>query len=1023
MTLKRGIVVAVTLLALAGASGAANTGLKPRQPIPKSPAALLRVPLDATGRLIIKFSDGARARLELDGHVYSLTNRSMNRANAIIDRFGLTLSPAINHPPEKLAALEQRAAAYSGKAQPDFAGLMHIEGPQEALLPAARALYALDTVEYVQFETVRYLADGAPGPHYAPGGGRLLDGACCIPNEDETVFTCTVDSSINCVNAGGIYQGDGTVCGDDGCKACCLEDGSCEVMVEGNCNNNGGNFVPSEPNCDDVDCDDTDCGDPGAGKCFDDTNNNVSCDDLECCELVCGIDPWCCDDENEDARWDDFCVAEANMYCAGHVADGNPDDPDRCSTPMNHSCFISGGGGCNNEACCEAVCLLDPTCCTGIWGPSCVAIAYDAGACTTLDPDADTPDLTPLQGYRTLSSYLSQILNGDIPAEFLAFVPDTFLYSGEAGGYGSGYGGEGWELFDEDDPHAGMYGLGQFLVDVLGIDRIGEGNLCRGKTINVAVIEWSCYPDHEDLDVIVEDGQTLVQEPEWLTDPDHGTACLGIINAQENDFGVTGIAPDAQAWFFPLVSEEEGPRELNAWFSALDTLGPGDVISASYGPTGTLNTDETMSGVVDFATDLGISVCMSAGNDCDDLSQFEDQGETGGTVVGACSPGFPYYRRANSNYYTTGTLGVNSNVVHMAAWGDAVATTGYGDLWGSDTDEAYTYSFSDTSAAAPQIAGLTACLQGLAKQFYGIPLSATTIRRALNVGCPNAGCSQGNYSGGGIRFIGGYEDPDGDGCGLDSDRELGPFYIGPQEGGDRLIFPRLVGDPSAARAILTQDWAGFTDAPLIDDIVILKGEKIFGNLFSVKGDDQNYLVIEAVFTNRSDSPDPPGGGGGGGGGGGEGGGEGGGVGWLPEMGQVNYLATGDITDLAIVAHARESTVNSMGLETQVRYPGFFTLVFFEAYDWQAGRWEFSSVEFLNGESTEGPDTLLTTTPFSPTQRFVRDGDDRILFRMWTLGFGLGSGGLGNSGEDVGTYRYWIDLVNLDTSDQFGEELP
>ena len=47
MLLKQGIVVAA-LLATAGLSWAGTGGLKPRAPIPKSPAALLRVPDDAT---------------------------------------------------------------------------------------------------------------------------------------------------------------------------------------------------------------------------------------------------------------------------------------------------------------------------------------------------------------------------------------------------------------------------------------------------------------------------------------------------------------------------------------------------------------------------------------------------------------------------------------------------------------------------------------------------------------------------------------------------------------------------------------------------------------------------------------------------------------------------------------------------------------------------------------------------------------------------------------------------------------
>lgn len=1004
MTLKRGIVV-VSLLAITGTCWAGSGGLKPREPIPKSPAALLSVPDDATGRLIIKFADYAMARLERDGYVHSLTDRSMSRINDVIDRFGLTLKPAINHPPELLAQLEQRAADYSSRAQPDLAGMMHIEGPQEALLPAARALYQLDTVEFVTFETKRYLPDGTAGPQFIPAGRAT--GACCIPNEEETVFACTEDTPGNCLSAGGVYQGDNTVCGADGCKACCLDDDTCEVMVADSCAASGGNFVPDEPNCEDVDCDESDCGGTGTGLCWDENNANVACSDLNCCETVCGIDPFCCDDQNEDARWDDFCVAEANMLCAGHTTNGNPAAPDKCNTPLNHSCFASPGyGGCNNEVCCELVVALDPSCAI-IWHSGCVDLAYDN--CTTVSPDGSTPDFTSLQGYRTLAGYISQL--GDIPPEYTPFLPDTFIMR-------SGYGGEGWYLFDEDDEYGGLYGVGQQLLDAYGIDGMGEGNLGRGKTINVAVMEWAYYPDHEDLDVISEPGQTLILEPEWLTNPDHGTACLGIINAVENDRGVTGLAPDAQAYFFPLTSVEEGPRELTAWTSALLTFEPGDVISASYGTGGTLNTELEMWTMISLANDLGISVCMSAGNDCVDLSGFENYGDSGGTVVGACSPGFPYYRLDFSNFYTGGNWRAfgDGNVVHVAAWGDAVATTGYGEMFSPNDDHErdYTATFDGTSAAAPQIAGLTACLQGLAKQFYGIPVRPMVIRMALDTGCPNAGKSQGNWSGGGRRFVGGFDDPGGD-CALDTDIELGPFYIGPDESGDRLIYPRLVGDPSAVRYLLTSAFAGFDDSPLIDDVVVLRGDRIFGNKYSVKGRDDSYLVVEAMYTSRGDSPDPPGGGGGGGGGGGQG------VGWLPEMGQVQYLASGDITDVAIVGHADIPGVNSMAMESEMSDPGVFTLVFVEAYDWIAGRWSFVDVVWMNGDA-EGDGDFYFVHTASSTQRFVRESDDRILFRMWTLGFSLNNGGIGDSGGQT-IYRQKLDWVNILVDEDFGEELP
>jgi len=1000
MLLKQGIVVAA-LLATVGMSWAGTGGLKPRVPIPKSPTALLRVPDDATGRLIIKFTDDVRARVEIDGSVRSLAHRSLDSANEIIDRFGLTVTPAINHPLEALAELERRAENYSGKAQPDLAGMMHVTGPEEVLLTAARALYRLDTIEFATFETKLYLADETPVGR--PLGDRAT-GACCIPNDDETVFTCTVDTPINCLGAGGVYQGDDTVCGDDGCKACCLDAETCEVMVEDNCLAQGGGFLPDEPNCENVDCDEYDCGGSLTGLCWDNTNANICCSDELCCETVCEFDPFCCDEDNPFARWDDFCVAEANLVCAGHTTDGNPDAPDKCATPLNGSCFeLHGYGGCFNNACCETVCDVLPICCSGSWFTYCIEAARTL--CFEEDPAGDTPDFTSIQGYRSIAGYLMQL--GEIPDELEPYIPIDV----DTGTALLGYGGEGWDLFDDDDEYGGLYGLAQQLYDVYGIDATGEGVLIRGKTIKIAVIEWACYPDHEDLDVIVEPGQTLILEPPWVTNPDHGTACLGIANALENSYGMTGIAPEAQAYFFPLTSVEEGPRELAAWASALLTLEPGDVISASYGPFGggnNLATTEATWTMIRLATDLGITACVAAGNECSDLSNAENLGDSGGFVVGACSPGWPYYRLSFSNFYTGGNWqpGGDGNTVQVSAWGEVVASTGYGDVYFAEGDHnrAYTAIFGGTSAATPQIAGLVACLQGLAKQFYGIPLTTDRLRLASVFG----GWPQGA---GFERFTGGFPDP-GQRCMLDFDPDLGPFYIGPDESWGRRIYSYLVGDfDSCSAAILDQTFAGFDDSPLVDDIVVVRGEHIFGNVFSVKGRDNSYLVVEAQYTQRGDSPDPPGGGGGGGGGGGS----------IPEIAQISYLATGNITDAVIVGHADIPGVNSMAMESEMVDPGVFTLVFVEAYDWVAGRWSFVDVVWMNGETEEqGVDEYFVHTA-SATQRFVRGSDDRILFRMWTLGFSFG-GGMGNSGGQS-TYRQKLDWVNILVDEDFGEQLP
>ena len=55
------------------------------------------------------------------------------------------------------------------------------------------------------------------------------------------------------------------------------------------------------------------CGDPTAGDCYV-VNNTPCCDNAGCCELVCSVDPFCCDPLG--GWWDELCVEEAVELCA-----------------------------------------------------------------------------------------------------------------------------------------------------------------------------------------------------------------------------------------------------------------------------------------------------------------------------------------------------------------------------------------------------------------------------------------------------------------------------------------------------------------------------------------------------------------------------------------------------------------------------------------------------------------------------------------------------------------------------------
>lgn len=147
------------------------------------------------------------------------------------------------------------------------------------------------------------------------------------------------------------------------------------------------------------------------------------CNDLDCCEAVCAVDSFCCTTE-----WDNSCASQAldmcftcggvcgevGNCCQGHVGVGCADDaccntvctidPECCYLQWDTLCAdtavdlcascgnVCGSGGdcctahpetgCNDEACCNAVCSIAPLCCSEGWDSTCVAHAIQfCGEC------------------------------------------------------------------------------------------------------------------------------------------------------------------------------------------------------------------------------------------------------------------------------------------------------------------------------------------------------------------------------------------------------------------------------------------------------------------------------------------------------------------------------------------------------------------------------------------------------------------------------------------------------------------
>lgn len=137
------------------------------------------------------------------------------------------------------------------------------------------------------------------------------------------------------------------------------------------------------------------CGD---GVCEHEIGYGESC---STCSQDCGTCPVCGNGvcEPTEGCSEFFSCAEdcgcpycGNDFCDPGETDCFLDCEDPC--PGAHHCCVAGvlgpPGGCQDEACCDAVCAINPSCCKagfyGGWGPSCAALAHDV--CSICQPGA-----------------------------------------------------------------------------------------------------------------------------------------------------------------------------------------------------------------------------------------------------------------------------------------------------------------------------------------------------------------------------------------------------------------------------------------------------------------------------------------------------------------------------------------------------------------------------------------------------------------------------------------------------------
>ncbi|NUM56623.1 MAG: S8 family serine peptidase [Candidatus Hydrogenedentes bacterium] len=268
----------------------------------------------------------------------------------------------------------------------------------------------------------------------------------------------------------------------------------------------------------------------------------------------------------------------------------------------------------------------------------------------------------------------------------------------------------------------------------------------RGAGVKVVDIEYVFNENHQDLPVIQIVGVTPV-DPGYGTD--HATAVLGEICSEDNGFGTTGIAPEAQVMFCGAF---DGSYTLSrALTDATNALSPGDIILIEQqidGP-GSSGSDyvpvEWYKPYYDrivTAVGLGIIVVEAGANGYHNLDDpifstgnnghwpFLPQNNSGAILVGAgaAPPAFggDTSPRSRLDYSSYGSR------VDVQGWGYNVMTTGYGGYYSAEgVNLYYTAGFSGTSSASPIVTGAVALVQSAYKADMGTVLSPGQMRQLL----------------------------------------------------------------------------------------------------------------------------------------------------------------------------------------------------------------------------------------------------------------------------------------------------
>lgn len=241
-----------------------------------------------------------------------------------------------------------------------------------------------------------------------------------------------------------------------------------------------------------------------------------------------------------------------------------------------------------------------------------------------------------------------------------------------------------------------------------GVKMIGaqyEWQETMGEGIKVGVIDTGVDTDHDDLKNRIKDIANFTDKREIMTDENgHGTHVAGIIAAEQNGFGVVGVAPKcdlyvAKAFDERGVSTDESVCKALKWMIEKKV----DVINMSYSSN---KRDDNERNLLNTCTEKNIILCAAAGN--------SGAQENENTIS---------YPAKYNNVIAVTAVDYKGDITNFSSAGEEALVAAAGkNILSTYKNNSYAV-LSGTSMATPLISGACALFQGKALIRFGRKLT------------------------------------------------------------------------------------------------------------------------------------------------------------------------------------------------------------------------------------------------------------------------------------------------------------